>query len=146
MRTLKLVLFLSIIQMLGGYAILLPGQAIADCCQTCPCTWKCTCPGVNNCPWFQCLTDDSPTSDAKVLIHGEKLQVTGSYSSSVVPTVRSHSIDRLITRSISSQCDKDNYAVKFFQNAEEGLKFEPDFLNYDASEDNNVKTVARQTP
>jgi len=78
--------------------------------------------------------------------NNEKLYVSGSYVSAPAPSMKANRIDRLIAPSISSQCDKDNYALKFFQSAEDRLKFEAKFLNYNASEDNSVKIVARQMP
>ncbi len=111
--------------------------------------WGCSCPGQNGCAWYQCPPhhpDDYLTLQVKAFIDSERLEITGFYASSPSLAPRSYSIDRLIDRSISGQCNKDSYELKFFQKPEDQLKFEAEFLSYGASEDNKIEVLARQTP
>jgi hypothetical protein len=152
MRVLKLILLLSIIQVLGGQLLFPSGNAYAKpCCPDCnSCAWfftKCWCPGLNGCAWFYCAPhhpDDSSTLQARTLTNNERLDITGSYSSVPSSTPRPDNIDRLITLPSSGQCARYNLTMKFFQSAEDRLKFEPDFLKYNSSQDNNI--VAFQIP
>jgi hypothetical protein len=140
MRRLKLIPILSIILALGSHSIFLSSQAYGwGCCRNCPCSGACNCPGTGGCPWFPCATDDdSPTLQAQTVTINEELDITGSYASSPAPAFRSHSIDRLISRTSSDKCNKNNFALKLFQTAEDKLMFEPDFLKYNVSEDNDI--------
>jgi hypothetical protein len=137
MCVLKLIPLFSIVLVLGGLA--LPSNyAYAWCCG-CKCMPTiCYCMGTGNCPNLKCHTDDSPSLQAQTVINNEKFDILGSYASSPFPTMRSYSIDRLIARASSDQCDKSNFALKFFNTAEDRLKFEPDFLKYNASQDNEI--------
>jgi hypothetical protein len=145
MRVLKFVPVFLFFLLMGGQVLLAEKVYAGKSCCGCSCNslW-CYCPGQGGCAWYQCHTDDSPTLQAQTLTNNERLDITGSYASSPSPTFRSYSIDRLIARTSSDQCDKNNLALKFFQSAEDRLKFEPDFLKYNPSEDNNI--VASQMP
>lgn len=142
MHVLKLIPLFSLFLVLGGQVMFIPDQAYAakSCCRSCPCTIFCICPGVGTCPWFYCNTDDSATLQTQTVINYQKLDISGSYASSPSSVLRSYSIDRLIARTSSDQCDKNNLALKFFHRAEDRLKFERDFLKYNASEDNTIVT------
>jgi len=156
MRVLKLVPLLSGILLFGGHILFSSSQAYAawkPCCQTCAdCRsplQKCWCPGVSGCPYWYCAPhhpDDSLTMQAHALTNGDQMEITGSYSSLPSPRMRSYSIDRLIERVSTSQCDQNDAALKFFRNADVWLKFEPGFLRYNTSEDNRVEIVAMQMP
>ena len=129
MRAFKLMPLFSIVLMLGGQALIPSNYAYAGCCAPCKCFAYCWCSGVNNCPRYQCQTDDFSS------LQNESLGISGAYASPPSPASRSHSIDRLIAVASSGQCARNNYTLKFFQGAEDRLKFEPDFLKYN---DNNV--------
>jgi len=140
-------LLLLIILMLGGQATFFTNQAGAACCNTCPMTcWKCTCPGLGGCAYYYCPhhPDDSTILKVENIVNDEVIDIRANYDS---PSPRSKGTDRLITLASSARCAKNNYYLqKFFPSAEDALKFEPDFLNYNTREDNNVKIVARQMP
>ena len=145
MRAFKLMPLFSIIFVLGGQPLFPFNYAYAGCCAPCKCYGWCWCAGVNNCPKYQCHMDSSASLQAQALTNNERLDITGSYSSlPSPPTLRSYSIDRLIARTSSDQCDKNNVALNFFRTAEDRLKFEPDFLKYNASVDNAI--VVSQMP
>jgi len=148
MRVFRLVHLLSIITLLGGQALYPSGHAYAwkPCCDTCDACLSqinpCWCPGLAGCPYYYCPPghhpDDSQTMQAQALTNNERLAIAGAYSSRPSTALRSYSIDRLIARVSSGQCDKDDVAQKFFRDAESWLKFEPDFLKYNAGEDNDL--------
>lgn len=144
MRAFKLMPLFSIILVLGGQPLVSSNYAYAGCCTPCTCMAYCWCAGVNNCPRYACDTDDSASLQVQALNNNERLDLSGSYASSPAPALRSHSIDRLITVASTGQCAKSNFRMKFFQSAEDRLKFEPDFLKYNASQDNDV--LAFQIP
>lgn len=139
MRVFKLISLCSLILVLGGQGMFLPGQAYAwSCCKTCPCRMGCTCPGVGTCPWFYCNTDDSSTLQTETVIGNERLDIRGMYDSQLPLDFRSQSIDRLIGLASSGQCAMNNLRLKYFQSAGDRLKFDSDLLKYNASSDNDI--------
>jgi hypothetical protein len=139
MRLLKLIPLFSLFLMLGGQVMFLPGQAYAwQCCTSCPCKPTCLCPGVGGCPYFRCHTDDSPIFQGQTLVLNEMLDIRGNYDSRPSPDRRPNSTGRLITLTSSGQCAGNNFTLKFFNTAVDRLKFDPDFLKYNANQDNNM--------
>ena len=138
MSPFKFMPLFCIIFMVSGLPLLPSYNAYATCCAPCKCYAYCWCAGINNCPKYQCHTDDSASLQVQAMNSNEGLDVSGSYASSPAPAIKSHSIDRLITVASSGQCARNNYTLKFFQSAEDRLKFEPDFLKYNAGEDNDI--------
>ena len=125
--------------------VFFPGQAYAWSCCGCNCrAFGCYCPGQGGCNWYPCHTDDSTILQAKTVIDNEILDIRGNYDSRPSPAFRSRSIDQLIPRMSSGQCDKNNFALKFFQSAEDRLTFDPDFLKYNVNQDNSI--VVSQMP
>lgn len=147
MRLLKLVPLFSFLLMLGGQFTFPPGQAYAGCCLTCPCMAYCICPGVGSCRYFYCpphQPDDSTVLQVQRVPGNETLDIRANYNSPTSPALTSTSVDRLITVTSSGQCAKSNFRMKLLQSVEVDLKFEPDFLKYNTSKDNNI--VAFQQP
>jgi hypothetical protein len=144
---LKVTLLLLIALMLGGQAIFLASEADAACCNSCPLKcWMCTCPGLGGCAYFYCPhhPDDSTILKVENTLSDEAIDIRANYDS---PSPRSKGTDRLITLASSARCAKNNYyLLKFFPSAEDELKFEREFLNYNARAENNVKVIARQMP
>lgn len=142
MRVLKLLPLFSLFFVLGGQVMFLPGEIYAGfkkpCCTSCPCVITCTCPGYNQCPYFWCHTATPPTVHDQTVVNNKMLDLRGSYDSGSSPSFRPISIDRLITPASSGQCARNNFLLKFFQRAEEQLKLNPDFLNYNVEQDNSV--------
>lgn len=135
MRLLKIIPLFSLFLVLGSQVMFLPGQAYAICCTMCPCRPNCTCPGLSGCPYFRCHTDESPTLQGQTVVRNEMLDIRGSYDSRPSPDLRSNSTDRLIMLTKSGQCARSNFTLKFFQNAEDQLKVDTDFLKYNADPD-----------
>jgi hypothetical protein len=127
---------------LGVLVVLAPMYASAACCGCSKCWMKtytnppCSCPGEGGC--HVCLTDDSDLIQSETLVGNEMLNIKGIYDSRPSLTLRSTSIDRLITVTDLGQCARNNYTLKFFHSPEDRLKFERDFLKYKASQDNSV--------
>jgi hypothetical protein len=144
MRAFKLMPLFSIVLVLGGLPLFPSNYAYATCCAPCKCFLWCWCAGVNGCPRPACHMDDSASLQVQTMTNSENLGISGSYASSPSPAPQSDRIDRLITLAGSGQCAKNNYTMKFLRSAEVRLKFESDFLKYNASEDNNI--VAFQIP
>ena len=142
MRVLKLLPLFSLFFVLGGQVMFLPVEIYAGfkrpCCTSCPCVITCICPGPNQCPYFTCHSANAPTVQGQTVVSNKMLDLRGSYDSRPSPSFRPISIDRLITPASSGQCARNNFLLKFFQGAEEQLKFDSDFLNYNVGQDNSV--------
>ena len=121
-----------------------PSIAHAWSCCGCSCrALGCYCPGQGGCIWYPCHTTDSSTLQAHTLTNTEKFNITGSYSSSPSPSPGSYSIDRLIARASSDQCDKNELSRKFFHSQEDRLVFATDLLNY-KDDNRNFVELAKQ--
>ena len=128
-----------------GPTIFSSSQAYAWSCCGCSCrAVGCYCPGQGGCIWYPCHAIESPTLQAQSLTNNERLDITGSYSSSPSPSQRSYNIDRLIARASSDQCVKNELARKFFYSAEDRLAVAEDLLSFKTGEDNAISVVATQ--
>jgi hypothetical protein len=79
-------------------------------------------------------------------VSDEEFDIRANYESPPSPDMKLKGIDRLITVATSGRCAQNNYVQKFFQSPEDTLRYEPDYLNYNAHEGNIIELVARQMP
>jgi hypothetical protein len=142
MRALTLMPLFSIILLLGGQIPLAPQYAYASHCCGCTCKpWMCACMGTSHCPVLMCHTDDSPSLQAETVTNSQHLDISAAYASS--PS-RSHRINRLINIASFGECARTHSPTEFFKNAEDRLRFEPDFINFHISEEDNINIAANQ--
>jgi hypothetical protein len=137
--------FVFLLLLMSGQVMLVEKAYAGKSCCGCSCNslW-CYCPGQGGCAWYPCHSTESPTLQAQALTNNESLDITGSYSSLPSPSPRSYSVDRLIARATSDQCDKKELARKFFHSAEDRLMFAEDLLSYENSSDKNSDVLANQ--
>lgn len=147
MRAFTLMPLFSIILLLGGQTPFLPDYAYASHCCGCTCKpWLCACMGTSHCPRLQCHADDSTNLQAKTVTNSQTLDITAAYGSSPSPAPRSYRIDRLISIASFGECAESHSPLTIFQSVQESLKFEPDFLNYHVSEEDNINVAVDQMP
>lgn len=131
---------LLVLLLLSSYALLPSDQAYArkPCCTWCG-QMFCTPPGVGNCPWFACLTDDTDMLQAQIVMSNAILAIGIRSDSQSSPTVRPTSIDRLITLPNLRRCARNNFALRLFQSdVDHPKRFASDFPKYNASHNNNL--------
>jgi hypothetical protein len=145
MRAFTLMPLLSVILLLGGQIPFPSYYAYASDCCGCTCKpWMCTCQGVGHCPRLQCHGDDYSGLQAQTLTNNQELTISTSYASSPTPTFRAYRIDRLISIASLGQCARSKFPLTLSQYVQDRLRFEPDFLNYDTNEQDNVLVVVSE--
>jgi hypothetical protein len=144
MRVLKLIPLFFLFLMLGSQFVFPFSQVYAwTCCTRCNQKF-CNPPGSGSCPWFAC-PNHSINSQIQTLSSNKILAIVGSSDPQLSPAFGQSSIGRLITLLSSSQCTRDNFTLRFFQNEGDLLKFASDFPKYNTSRNNTLVTFQMGT-
>lgn len=142
MRAFTFMPLFSLILLIGGQTPFLPDYAYASHCCGCTCKpWMCACMGTSHCPRLQCHTDDSHSLQAQTVTNSQNFDIAAAYASS--PS-RSNRINRLINIPSFGECARTNSPTMFFNNEEDRLRFEPDFISYHVTEEDNIHVVVNQ--